>query len=123
MDALKAIMKRHTINIDSFYYEYSSPVHALSASSFSFNVTSTSSYDEWLIDFVAYYHMVEDKDIVFTLKECNTKQIFVGDDGSLSVVGFGIVHLDDGHFNDVLCVLKSLLQPSISILDHSFRWR
>jgi hypothetical protein len=43
-----------------------------------------------------------------TLNECNTKKIFVGDDRSLSVVGSGIVQVDNGHFNDVLCV------PSIS---------
>ena len=52
--------------------------------------------------------MAKDKAIFYALNECNTKQIFVGDDRSLSVVGFGTVKLDDGSFNDVLCV------PSIS---------
>jgi hypothetical protein len=42
--------------------------------------------------------------IFSTLNECNTKQIFVGDDRSLSVIGSGTIQLDDGHFNDVLCV-------------------
>jgi hypothetical protein len=56
----------------------------------------------------ASYHMAKDKAIFSTLNECNTKQIFVGDDRSLSVVGSGIIQLDDGHFNDVLCV------PSLS---------
>ena len=37
-----------------------------------------------------------------------TKKIFVGDDRSLSVEGSRIVHVENGHFNDVLCV------PSIS---------
>ena len=32
------------------------------------------------------------------------KKIFVGDDRSLSVVGSGIVQVDNAHFNDVLCV-------------------
>ena len=40
------------------------------------------------------------------MHECNTKQIFVGDDRSLSVVGSGIVPVENGHFSDVLCVPK-----------------
>jgi hypothetical protein len=43
-----------------------------------------------------------------SLKECNTKKIFVGDDSSLSVVGSRIVQVDYARFNDVLCV------PSLS---------
>jgi hypothetical protein len=77
-------------------------------SGFSFNATSTSSSYEWLIDYGAYYHMDKDKSIFSSLNECNTKKIFVGDDISLSVVGSRIVQVDNGHFNDVLCV------PSIS---------
>ena len=41
------------------------------------------------------------------MHECNTKQIFVGDDRSLSIVGSGIVPVENGHFSDVLCVPKS----------------
>ena len=52
--------------------------------------------------------MAKDKDIFSALNECNTKKIFVGDDRSLSVVGSGTVQVDNGHFNDVLCV------PSLS---------
>jgi hypothetical protein len=52
--------------------------------------------------------MAKDKDIFFDLNECNTKKIFVSDDISLSVVGYGTNQVDNGHFNDVLCV------PSIS---------
>jgi hypothetical protein len=52
--------------------------------------------------------MAKDKDIFFALNECNTKKILVGDDRSLSVVGYGIVQVDNGHFNDVLC------SPSLS---------
>ena len=33
-----------------------------------------------------------------------TQKIYVGDDRSLSVVGIGTIHADDGQFNDVLCV-------------------
>ena len=41
-----------------------------------------------------------------TMHKCNTKQIFVGDDRSLSVVGSGTVPVENGHFRDVLCVPK-----------------
>jgi hypothetical protein len=104
---LEAAMKKHNINIDSTSSS-SSHGHALSASGFSFNATSTSSSDEWLIDSGASYHMAKEKAIFSTLNECNTKKIFVGDDRSLSVVGSGTVQVDNGHFNDVLCV------PSLS---------
>jgi hypothetical protein len=80
----------------------------LFASSFSFNAISTSSSDEWLIDSGTSYHMAKDKAIFSCLNKCNTKQIFVSDDKSLSVVGSRKVQVDDGHFNDVLCV------PSLS---------
>ena len=39
-----------------------------------------------------------------TLQDCNTKNIFVGDDRSLSVKGSGTVHLNNGQIKDVLCV-------------------
>ena len=39
-----------------------------------------------------------------SLNDCNTKNIYVGDDRSLSVVGTGTVHIENGQFNDVLCV-------------------
>jgi hypothetical protein len=52
--------------------------------------------------------MAKDKAIFSALNECNTKKIFVGDDQSLSVVGYGPIQVDNGHFNDVLCV------PSLS---------
>jgi hypothetical protein len=48
--------------------------------------------------------MAKDKDIFSALNECNTKKIFVGDDRSLSVVGSGTIQVDNGHFNDILCV-------------------
>jgi hypothetical protein len=38
-----------------------------------------------------HFVMVRDKAIFSTLNECNTKQIFVGDDRSLRVVGSGII--------------------------------
>jgi hypothetical protein len=48
--------------------------------------------------------MDEDKAIFSALNECNTNEIFVGDDRSLSVVGSGRIQVEKGHFNDVLCV-------------------
>ena len=38
------------------------------------------------------------------MHECNTKQIFVGDYRSLSVVGSGTVLVENSHFSDVLYV-------------------
>jgi hypothetical protein len=52
--------------------------------------------------------MAKHKSIFYDLNEYNTKKIFVGDDISLSVVGYGTIQVDNGHFNDVLCV------PSLS---------
>jgi hypothetical protein len=48
--------------------------------------------------------MAKDKDIFSALNECSTKKIFVSDDRYLSVVGSGTIQVDNGHFNDVLCV-------------------
>jgi hypothetical protein len=105
---LEVVMKKHNINIESTSSS-SSHGHALSASGFSFNTTSIfSSFDEWLIKSRAYYHMAKEKSIFFTLNECNTKKIFVGDDRSLSVAGSRTIRVDNGHFNDVLYV------PSLS---------
>jgi hypothetical protein len=107
MASLEAAMKKHNINIDSTSYS-SSHGHALSTSGFSFNTTFDSSSDEWLIDSGASYHMAKDRDIFSSLNECNTKKKFVGDDRSLSVEGYGTVQVENGHFNDILCV------PSLS---------
>jgi hypothetical protein len=65
--------------------------------------------------------MVKDKSIFSTLNECNTR-IFVGDERSLNVVGFGTFQVDNGHFNDVLHVpsiyynLLSVYQYIISLI-------
>jgi hypothetical protein len=108
MEALEATVKKHNINIDSSSSNSSSHGHALFAYDFSLNATSTSSFDECLIDNGAYYHMAKDKAIFSALNECNTTKIFVGGDRSLSVVGSGTIQVDNGHFNDVLCL------PSLS---------
>jgi hypothetical protein len=106
MATLEATMKKHNINIDST--TSSSHGNAIFTYFFSFNTTSTSSSDEWLIDSGASYHMDKDKYIFSTLNECNTNKIFGGHDRYLGVVGSGTIQVDNGHFNDVLCV------PSIS---------
>jgi hypothetical protein len=64
MEAFKAVMKKHNINLDS---SSSSHGYALSASGFSFNATSNSSFYEWLIDSGEFYHMVKDKAIFLLL--------------------------------------------------------
>ena len=66
MEASEATMKKHNISVDSTTTSSSSHGHALSASGFSFNTTSTSSFDEWLIDSGESYHMAKDKDIFFS---------------------------------------------------------
>ena len=68
------------------------------ASSFSYTASYSSTSNECLIDYGAPYHMVKDESIVSTMHEFNTKQIFIGDDRSLSVVGFGTIPVDNGHF-------------------------
>jgi hypothetical protein len=108
MASLEASMKKHNISIDSTSSSSSSHGHALYVSGFSFNTPSTSTFDKWLIDSRASYHMAKDRDIFSTLNECNTKKIFFGDDRSLSVEGSRTVQVENGHFNDVLCV------PSLS---------
>ena len=44
--------------------------------------------------------------IFSTMHECNSKKIFIGADRSLSVVGYGTVPVENGHFRDVLCVSR-----------------
>lgn len=90
---------------------------------FSFNAASTTFSNEWLIDYRASYHMVKDKTICSALNECNTKQRFFGNDRSLDVVGSGTVQLDDGHFNNVLCVPSLSLNILLKISNHSFKCR
>jgi hypothetical protein len=64
--------------------------------------------------------MDKDKSIFSTLNEGNTKKIFVGDDRSVSVVESGIVQVDNGHFNNVLCVSSlSCNLLSIYLITHS----
>ena len=89
MAALEAAMKKHHISLDSSS-ESTSHGHALCASGYSYTTSSSTSI-EWLIDYGASYHMAKDKSIFSTMHECNIKQIFVGDDRSLSVVGYGTV--------------------------------
>jgi hypothetical protein len=107
MAALEASVKKKNINIDSTSSS-SSHGHVLSSSGLSFNTTSTSSSDELLIYFGAYYHMAKDRDIFASLNACNTKKIFFGDDRCLSVEGSVTIQVQNGHSNDVLCV------PSLS---------
>eukprot|EP00253_Pinus_taeda_P032314 PITA_32314 len=113
MEALEAAMKKHNIHVEhsSTPTSNSSSGMALSAcrcqssqSGYALNVSSSSHSHEWLIDSGASYHMAKNKAMFSSLHDCNTENIYVGDDRSLNVVGTGTVHLDNGQFNDVLCV-------------------
>ena len=86
----EAAMKKHHISLEPSS-ESNCHGHALCASGHSYTASSSSTSNEWLIDYGASYHMAKDKAIFCTMHECNTKKIFVGDDRSLSVVGFGTV--------------------------------
>jgi hypothetical protein len=46
--------------------------------------------------------MAKDKTIFYHFSGCNTKQIFVGDNRSLTIAVSRTVQLNDGHCNDVL---------------------
>ena len=48
--------------------------------------------------------MAKDQALFSTRHEFNTKQLFIGDDRSPSVVGSRTILVDNGHFSDVLCV-------------------
>ena len=71
--------------------ESTSHGHALFASGYSYTASSSSTSIECLIDSGASYHLANDQAIFSTMRECNTNQIFVGDDRYLSVVGSGTV--------------------------------
>ena len=89
MAALEAAMKKHHISLD-LSSESNSHGHALCAFGYSYTASSSTS-NEWLIDSWASYHMAKDQAIFSTMHEWSTKQMFVGDDRSLSVVESGIV--------------------------------
>lgn len=108
MEALETTMKKHNIKLDtclasSLRQELSAFACASSRLGYALNASSYSSH-EWLIDFGASYHMDKDKSVFSTLKDCNTKNIFVGDDRYLSVEGYGTIHLNNDKMKDVLCI-------------------
>ena len=85
-------MKKHNIHLE--HSSNSSSGMALSAcgcqasrSGYALNVSSSSHSHEWLIDYGYSYHMAKNKAMFSSLNVCNTKNIYVGDDRSLSVVG------------------------------------
>ena len=112
-------MKKHHISLDSSS-ESTSHGHALGASGYFHIAYSSSTSIEWLIDSGASYHMAKDQAIFSTIHDCNTKQIFVGDDRSLRVVGSRKIQIDDDHCKDVLFV-PCLSCNLLSLLDQSFR--
>ena len=109
MEALEAVMKKHNIHLEKFStsslgMEIFACGCEASRSGYALNVYCSSHSHEWLIDSGASYHMAKNKDMFSSLNDYNTKKIYVGDDRSLSVVGSGTIHLENGQFNDVLCV-------------------
>ena len=111
METLEAAMKKHNIHLEHSTTSTTSLGITLSTcgcqesrSGYALNVSSSSHSHEWLFDSGASYHIAKKKAMFSSLNDCNTKNIYVGDDGSLSVVGTGIVHIDNGQFSDVLCV-------------------
>ena len=115
MEALEATVKKHHVNLDSSS-ESNSHGHALCAFGYSYIASSSSTSIEWLIDSGASYHMAKDRAIFSTMHECNTKQTFVGDDRSLSVVGSGIVPVENGHLSDVFQKFPAICYQSIKLL-------
>ena len=101
MEALEVAMKKHNINLEhslpsSSRMTFSACGCLASRSGYALNVSSSSSSHEWLIDSRASYHMAKNKAMFSSLNEYNTKHIYVGDDRSLSVVGSGTIHLNNG---------------------------
>ena len=64
--------------------------------------------------------MAKSKAVFSFLNDYNTKNIYVGDDKSLNVARTETIHLDNGQFNDVLCVpTLSCNLLSVSQITHS----
>ena len=59
----------------------------LITSSYSLNVSSSSSSHEWFIDSGASYHMIKDTPMLLALKDCNANNIYFGDNRSLNIQG------------------------------------
>ena len=59
--------------------------------------------------------MDKNKSIFSTLNSCNSKQIFVGDDRSLRVVGSRKIQIDDDHCKYVLICSMSFMQFVVTI--------
>jgi len=111
MESLEVAMKKHNIHLEHSSTSTSSSGITLfacgcqaSPSGYALNVSSSSLSHEWPIGFGCSYHMAKNKAMFSSLNDCNTKNIYVGNDRSLSVLGTGTIHLDNGQFNDVLCV-------------------
>jgi hypothetical protein len=105
MEALEVTMNKHNINIDS-----SSSNPSLMNMHFLLPVFPLMKHLIFLL--MSVLLILEHIIIWLRIKpffiQCNTKQIFVGADSSLSIVGSRTIYLDDGNFNYVICV------PSLS---------
>ena len=100
MEALEKEMKKHNIYLDTS--STSSSGHAVyafgytpSTSNYALNVSS-SSPTKWLIEYGSSYHMAKGEAMFLALNDYNTKNIYVGNDISHSVRGFGTIHINNG---------------------------
>ena len=101
IEALEVAMKKHNIHLDTYLtsswgQSLSASVYVPSRSGYALNVSLSSPYHEWLIDFGTSYHMAKHKSMFLALNDCNTKNIYVGVDISLRVVVSRTIHLDNG---------------------------
>eukprot|EP00253_Pinus_taeda_P011674 PITA_11674 len=115
MEALEAAMRKHNIHLE--HSSNSSSGMALSAcgyqasrSGYPLNVSSSSHSHEWPIDSRASYHMAKNKAMFSSLNDCNTKNIYVGDDRSLVVLGTGTIHIDSARAH-ILDEKRKALEP------------
>ena len=93
-------MKKHNIHHDSSSItssgqELSTSGYEPSTLWYALNVSSSPSH-ECLNDSRASCHMANEKAMFLALNGCNIKNIYVGDDRYISVVGCETIHLDNG---------------------------
>ena len=72
-------------------------------------VAINSSPDAWIIDSGASHHMAAAKEVYSSLDACKGPPILMGDDSPIEVTGKGRVELSHGSFEDVLHLLKLLV--------------
>jgi hypothetical protein len=67
-------------------------------------VAINSSYDSWIVYFGASHHIVSKEEVFTSLSPCSRPLILMGDDTPVAVAGEGTVELNNGNFENILCV-------------------